>query len=87
MCQKIETLEAYLKEKDERLTKEHTMTSSQMEAQLERFNTERKELFSKIELLNQTLTNKDRELTIVKNKFETAIEETDKRKKALEEVK
>jgi hypothetical protein len=87
MCQKIETLEAYLKEKDERLTKEHSMTSSQMEAQLERFNTERKELFSKIELLNQTLTNKDRELTIVKNKFETAIEETDKRKKALEEVK
>lgn len=63
------------------------MTASQMEAQLERFNTERKELFIKVETLNQTLTHKDRELNIVKNKFETAIEEADKRKKALEEFR
>ena len=49
---KIETLEAYLKEKEERLSKEQTMTASQMEGQLERFNNERKELFTKIETLN-----------------------------------
>ena len=42
-----------------------------MEAQMERFNTERKELFNKIETLNSTLTVKDRELTVLKNKFET----------------
>lgn len=54
---------------------------------MERFNTERKELFSKIEQLNVTLTQKDRELTIVKNKFETAIEEADKKKKLYEELK
>ena len=70
MIQKIETLEAYLREKEERLSKEQTMTASQMEAQLERFNNERKELFSKIESLNHTLTTKDRELTITKNKYE-----------------
>ena len=34
-----------------------------------------------------TLTQKDRELTIVKNKFETAIEEADKKKKLYEELK
>jgi regulator of replication initiation timing len=54
---------------------------------MERFNTERKELFSKIEQLNISLTQKDRELTIVKNKFETAIEEADKKKKLYEELK
>lgn len=63
------------------------MTASQMDAQMERFNTERKELFSKIESLNQTLTVKDRELSVVKNKFETQIEEIDKKKKMLDEVK
>lgn len=33
------------------------------------------------------MTNKDRELTMVRNKLETAIEEADKKKKALEEYK
>lgn len=42
-----------------------------MESQFERFNTERKELFTKIETLNQTITSKDRELTIIKNKYES----------------
>lgn len=54
---------------------------------MERFNVERKELFSKIEQLNINLTQKDRELTIVKNKFESSIEETDKKKKLYEELK
>jgi predicted nucleic acid-binding Zn-ribbon protein len=58
-----------------------------MEAQLERFNTERKELFTKIETLNTTLTSKDRELTIVKNKYESQIEEIEKKKKNLDEMK
>jgi hypothetical protein len=87
MAQKIETLESYLKEKEERLSKEQTMTASQMETQLERFNTERKELFTKIEQLNMAITSKDRELTILRNKFESAIEETEKRKKQVEEQK
>jgi chromosome segregation ATPase len=63
------------------------MTANQIEAQLERFNTERKELFAKIEQLNSVLTTKDRELTIVKNKFESTIEDADKRKKVLDEAK
>ena len=63
------------------------MTASQMEAQLERFNTERKELFTKVESLNTTLTNKDRELTIVKNRLETAVEEAEKKKKVLDEYR
>lgn len=54
---------------------------------MERFNTERKELFTKIESLNQTLTTKDRELTMIKNKYETYIEELDKKKKAIDELK
>jgi hypothetical protein len=54
---------------------------------MERFNTERKELFTKIETLNHTLTAKDRELTVIKNKFETQIEELDKRKKVVDELK
>jgi regulator of replication initiation timing len=58
-----------------------------MDHQLERFNNERKELFNKVELLNTNLTNKDRELTLVKNKLETAIEEADKKKKVIEEYK
>jgi threonine synthase len=85
--QKIKTLEDHLKEKEERLSKEQSMTASQMEAQIERFNTERKELFCKIETLNQTLSVKDRELTIVKNKFETAVEELDKRKKGTDDIR
>ena len=87
MQQKIETLESYLKEKEERLSKEQSITANQMEGQLERFNTERKELFVKIEQLNQTLTNKERELTVLRNKLETAIEEADKKKKNIEDVK
>ena len=54
---------------------------------MERFNTERKELFVKIEQLNQTLTNKERELTVLKNKLETALEEADKKKKSVEDIK
>ena len=54
---------------------------------MERFNTERKELFTKIETLNQTLTVKDRELTVIKNKYETYIEELDKKKKIIDEMK
>lgn len=87
MAQKIETLESYLKEKEDRLSKEQNMTANQIEAQLERFNTERKELFAKIEQLNSVLTTKDRELTIVKNKFESTIEDADKKKKVLDEAK
>lgn len=87
MTQKIDTLESYLREKEERLSKEQTMTASQMEAQMERFNNERKELFNKIETLNQTLTTKDRELTVIKNKFETQIEDLDKKKKIVDELK
>jgi len=37
--------------------------------------------------LNQSLTSKDRELTVVKNKYESNIEDTEKRKKALDEAK
>lgn len=81
MTQKIETLESYLKEKEERLSKEQSLTASQMEAQLERFNTERKELFTKIENLNSTLTSKDRELTIVKNKYDSQIDEIEKKRR------
>ena len=54
---------------------------------MEKFSTERKELFAKIDTLNASVTSKDRELTILKNKFETQIEEVDKKKKALEEVR
>jgi chromosome segregation ATPase len=54
---------------------------------MERFNTERKELFVKIEQLNLTLTNKERELTVLKNKLETALEEADKKKKSVEDIK
>lgn len=63
------------------------MTASQMETQLERFNNERKELFAKIESLNHTLTSKDRELTITKNKYESQIDDVDKRKKQVDEIK
>lgn len=87
MSQKIETLESYLREKEERLSKEQTMTASQMEAQMERFNTERKEMFAKIETLQRDITIKDRELTMTKNKFETQIEDIDKRKKAIDDLK
>ena len=85
--QKVQTLEQLLKEKEERLSKEQTMTASQIESQLERFNTERKELFTKIESLNSVISVKDRELTIVKNKYETAVEELDKKKKSVDEVR
>ena len=78
--QKVDTLESYLKEKEERLSKEQSLTASQMEAQLERFNTERKELFSKIETLNTGLNTKDREYTIVKNKYEALVEDNEKKK-------
>lgn len=54
---------------------------------MERFNTERREHLAKIDSLNTQLTQKERELTLVKNKLETAIEDTDKKKKALEEIK
>lgn len=33
------------------------------------------------------MSAKDRELTIVKNKYETAIEDLDKKKKAIDEVR
>lgn len=58
-----------------------------MDSQLERFNTERKELFTKIEVLNQNISLKDRELTLYKNKYETSVEELDKRKRGVDEIK
>lgn len=87
MAQKLDTLDSQLREKEDRLSKEQSMTASQMDSQLERFNTERKEHLAKIETLNSTLNQKERELTLVKNKLETAIEETDKRRKGIDETK
>lgn len=58
-----------------------------MDSQLERFNTERKELFSKIETLNHSLSVKDRELTLFRNKFETTLEDLEKKKRSVDEVK
>ncbi len=54
---------------------------------MERFNTERKELFAKIESLNHGISVKDRELTLYKSKYETAVEELEKRKRGIDEVK
>lgn len=61
------------------------MTASQMDAQLERFNNERKEHLAKIEQLNSSLNMKERELTILKNKLEGSIDDADKKKKVLDE--
>ena len=40
------------------------MISGQIEAQIERFNQERKEMFSKIDTLTMAVTAKDRDLTL-----------------------
>ena len=85
LTQKVETLENYLKEKEERLSKEQSQSASQIELQLEKFNQERREMFDKIEKLNASITTKDREISILKNKMDHASEEADRKKKALEE--
>ena len=54
---------------------------------MERFNNERKELFTKIETLNTSLNQKDREFTTIKNKYDSMLEDTEKKKSQLEEIK
>ena len=85
MQQRVDTLEQYLREKEDRLSKEQSITAAHSEAQLERFTTERKELFAKIDQLTANLTTKDRELTVAKNKAESLGEELEKRRKQVEE--
>ena len=87
LAQRVETLEAYLREKEDRLSKEHSQTAAQLDSQLERFNSERKELFAKIDSLNVTLTAKDRELSIHKSKVESLTEDLEKRRRQLEEYR
>lgn len=64
IVQRCDQLEAYAREKEDRLNKEQQMISGQIEAQIERFNQERKEMFSKIDTLTMAVTAKDRDLTL-----------------------
>ncbi len=41
-----------------------------MEAQIERFNTERKEMSAKIDQLNHSVNSKERDLTLIKGKYD-----------------
>ncbi len=52
-----------------------------MDAQFERFNTERKELIAKIEGFNALVGQKDREITLLKTKFDSTSEDLDKKKR------
>ena len=87
LSQKVETLETYLKEKEERLSKEQTQSASQIELQLEKFNVERKEMFEKIERLNASITAKEREGSILKNKMDHALEESERKRKGIDETR
>ena len=55
------------------------MISTQIDAQIERFNQERKELFTKIDGLTMSVTAKDRDLTLAQNRLETLQEEVERR--------
>lgn len=54
---------------------------------MERFQTERKEMMDKIEANSKSMSNKDRELTIMKSKYESMVEELSKKKKINDELK
>lgn len=57
------------------------MISIQIDAQIERFNQERKELFTKIDGLTMSVTAKDRDLTLAQNRLETLQEEVERRRR------
>jgi len=81
ISQRCEQLEAYAREKEDRLAKEQQMISTQIDAQIERFNQERKELFTKIDGLTMSVTAKDRDLTLAQNRLETLQEEVERRRR------
>ena len=69
--QQIESLEKYLFETKESLNKLQSLSSAQIEQQLDKFNDERKELIAKIEKTTGELTRKERQITTLENQKET----------------
>lgn len=58
-----------------------------MDQQLEKFTVERKELLNKIETYISSISSKDREISILRNKLESQIEDLEKKKKYQDEIK
>ncbi len=58
-----------------------------MEAQIERFNTERKEMSVKIDQLNHSVNSKERDLTVIKAKYDQLQEDHDKRRVLLDTLR
>ena len=65
--QQIESLEKYLAETKESLSKMQSLQSAQIEQQLDKFNEERKELIAKIEKQTGDMTRKERQITTLEN--------------------
>lgn len=61
------------------------MSQMQQEGQLERYANERKELIAKVDTITLALSQKDRELTMARNKVDQLSEECEKRKRMQEE--
>ncbi len=76
MC---DQLESQLRDKEERHLQELSLRDQQLEAAIERFNTERKELVAKIDALTQSLNSKERDLMMTKARQEQLREDHDKR--------
>lgn len=71
-----------MREKEERYNKDQSMNASQLDQQFERFNVERRELINKNESFNGTVSQKDREITLLKTKLDSYLEDMDKKKKS-----
>ena len=58
-----------------------------MEAQIERFNNERKEMAAKIDQLTQSVISKERNLTVTKAKYDQLQEDHDKKRSLLDTLR
>ena len=69
--QKIESLEKYLAETKESLSKIQSTNSTVMEQQMDRFKEERRELLDKLEKATAEMTKKERLITTLENQKES----------------
>lgn len=76
-----------MREKEERFGKDQATFGFQIDQQMERFTQERKEMLDKIDTFNKMISQKDREVTLMKSKLESLTEENEKKKKIIDDTK
>jgi chromosome segregation ATPase len=86
-AQKIQSLEQHLVETKKALDDVQQKNAQLMDNQMNNFNKERKELLDKADELNQTMTDREKQITLLENRNESLTSDIKKREEEIETLR